>query len=121
MQAIDGEPSYLFLAVKQGSVEVMRVLLEAGGRELLMLTAPTRVGSPPITTDHHYFVGMWWVGEVGGGGGGCRGTQGVPAVVSRGSRTSRVTFRTPPTGSPQTHLGVRPDTVSDRSMVRRMR
>ena len=39
MQAIDGEPSYLFLAVKQGSVEVVRALLEAGGRELLMLTA----------------------------------------------------------------------------------
>ena len=38
MQAIDGEPSYLFLAVKQGSVEVVRALLEAGGRELLMLT-----------------------------------------------------------------------------------
>ena len=38
MQAIDGEPSYLFLAVKQGSVEVVRALLEAGGRELLMMT-----------------------------------------------------------------------------------
>jgi len=38
MQAIDGEPSYLFLAVKQGSVEVVRALLEAGGRELVMLT-----------------------------------------------------------------------------------
>ena len=40
MQAIDWEPSYLFLAVKQGmSVEVVRALLEAWGRELLMLTA----------------------------------------------------------------------------------
>ena len=38
MQAIDGEPSYLFLAVKQGSVEVVNALLDAGGRELLMLT-----------------------------------------------------------------------------------
>ena len=38
MQAIDGEPSYLFLAVKQGSVEVVRALLEAGGRELVMMT-----------------------------------------------------------------------------------
>ena len=39
MQAIDGEPSYLFLAVKKWTLEVVRALLEAGGRELLMLTA----------------------------------------------------------------------------------
>jgi predicted LPLAT superfamily acyltransferase len=38
MQAIDGEPSYLFLAVKKGTVEVVRAQLEAGGRELVMLT-----------------------------------------------------------------------------------
>ena len=39
MQAIDGEPSYLFIAVNKGRVEVVNALLEAGGRELLMLTA----------------------------------------------------------------------------------
>jgi predicted LPLAT superfamily acyltransferase len=38
MQAIDGEPSYLFLAVKKWTLEVVRALLEAGGRELVMLT-----------------------------------------------------------------------------------
>jgi cation transport ATPase len=38
MQAINWEQSYLFLAVKEGSKEVVNALLEAGGRELVMLT-----------------------------------------------------------------------------------
>ena len=38
MQAINDEPSCLFLAVKEGHVEVVRALLEVGGRELAMMT-----------------------------------------------------------------------------------
>ena len=52
MQAIDGEPSYLFLAVKQGSVEVVRALLEAGGRELVMLTRDN--GASCLMASAHY-------------------------------------------------------------------
>ena len=37
LQALNDEPSFLFLAVKEGHVEVVRALLEAGGRELVML------------------------------------------------------------------------------------
>ena len=39
LQALNDEPSFLFLAVKEGHVEVVRALLEAGGRELVMLTS----------------------------------------------------------------------------------
>jgi len=39
-------------------------------------SAPTHLGSPPITTDHHCFVGMWWVGK--GGGWGVQGDTGGP-------------------------------------------
>ena len=39
MQDVNDEPSYLFLAVEEGHVEVVKALLEVGGRELVMLTA----------------------------------------------------------------------------------
>jgi ankyrin repeat protein len=38
VQALNDEPSYLFLAVEKGHVEVVRALLEVGGRELVMMT-----------------------------------------------------------------------------------
>ena len=38
LQALNDEPSCLFLAVKEGHVEVVRALLEVGGRELGMMT-----------------------------------------------------------------------------------
>jgi hypothetical protein len=37
LQALNDEPS-LFLALKEGHLDVVNALLEAGGRELLMLT-----------------------------------------------------------------------------------
>ena len=38
LQALNDEPSILFLAVKAGHVEVVMALLEVGGRELAMMT-----------------------------------------------------------------------------------
>jgi len=43
MQDLNDEPSYLFLAVEEGHVEVVKALLEVGGRELVMLTADNGV------------------------------------------------------------------------------
>jgi hypothetical protein len=38
LQALNDELSFLFLAVKEGHVEVVRALLEVGGREIAMMT-----------------------------------------------------------------------------------
>ena len=38
LQALNDQPSFLFLAVKEGHVEVVRALLEVGGRELAVVT-----------------------------------------------------------------------------------
>ena len=38
LQVLIVQPSYLFLAVQEGHVEVVRALLEVGGRELAMMT-----------------------------------------------------------------------------------
>ena len=137
-------------------------------------SAPDHLGSPPITTDHHHFVGGW-VGKgdrgcgggttggprggepgvpgvrghaqvpperfrarsprlttyhhrspricgcvVGKGDGGVEGRpQGVPAVVSRGSRASGVTPRSPPRGSAPDHLGSPPITTDHHGTRRR--
>ena len=79
-------------------------------------STPTHLGSPPITNRSPLLCGYWvgWVREVGGG---CRGVQGVPAVVTRGSRASGVTFRTPLTGSTPTHLGSPPITTDHHCFV----
>ena len=79
-----------------------------------------RTRSPRLTTYHHRSplfcggVGEWGGGDGGGGGGG---TQGVPAVVSRGSRACGVTPRTPPTGSAPDHLGSPPITTNHHHFV----
>ncbi len=38
LQALNDEPSFLLLALKEGHLEVVKALLEAGGRALGMLT-----------------------------------------------------------------------------------
>jgi hypothetical protein len=38
LQALNDQGSYLFLAVQEGHVEVVRALLELGGRKLAMMT-----------------------------------------------------------------------------------
>ena len=38
LQALNDQPSFLFLALKEGHVEVVRALLEVGGREKEMLS-----------------------------------------------------------------------------------
>jgi hypothetical protein len=46
-ELVDGcdEPSYLFIAVEneEGHVEVVRALLEVGGRELAMMVSPQSI------------------------------------------------------------------------------
>ena len=66
MQAIDGEPSYLFLAVKQGSVEVVRALLEAGGRELVMMTRNNGVSCLMISAQNGHLEVVRALLEAGG-------------------------------------------------------
>ncbi len=78
-------------------------------------THPPRLTTPPR-------LSPLFRGGVGGCGcgwvtGGWRGVQRFPAVVSRGSRASRVTFRTPPTGSAPTHLGSPPITTDHHCFV----
>jgi len=66
MQAINGEPSYLFLAVKNGNLEVVNALLEAGGRELVMLTADNGVSCLWISAQYGHLEVVNALLEAGG-------------------------------------------------------
>jgi ankyrin repeat protein len=52
LQALKDEPSYLFLAVKEGHLEVVNALLEVGGRELVMLTRDNGVSCLFISAEN---------------------------------------------------------------------
>ena len=95
MGGVEGGPQGVPAVVSRGS--------RACGvtfRTLPTGSAPDHLGSPPITTDHHHFVGGWvGKGDRGGGGGttgGPRGGEpGVPGVRGH-AQVPPERFRTPP-------------------------
>jgi hypothetical protein len=66
LQALNDQPSFLFLAVKAGHVEVVRALLEVGGRELAMMTRGNGVSSLYISAGKGHLEVVKALLEAGG-------------------------------------------------------
>ena len=66
MQDLNDEPSYLFLAVEEGHVEVVKALLEVGGRELVIMTRDDGVSCVWISAQNGHLEVLKALLEVGG-------------------------------------------------------
>ena len=66
LQALNDEPSFLFFAVKEGHVELVRALLEVGGRELAMMTRDNGVSCLMINAANRHLDVVNALLEVGG-------------------------------------------------------
>jgi ankyrin repeat protein len=66
LQALNDEPSFLFLAVKVGHVEVVRALLEVGGRELATMTRDNGFSCLYISAENEHLDVVRALLEAGG-------------------------------------------------------